>query len=293
MRRVVFDDHGRLRNGCWVLAFIAALAALSVVQYGLVEQLKAAGVPGGRWRLGVGFLTLLAATGVCTRLRGERLSSVGFKLDGRWARELGAGTALGIAQLVVATTLLWAVGGVRLGLDPDRSALAVLSGLGVYLLVALNEETLFRGFLFQRMREGMGLWPTQLALAALFALAHWQNPGMEGGTRVWATLDIGIGALVLGMAYVRTESLALPIGIHLGWNWMQGTILGFGVSGNQSHGWLKPVLLDRPDWVTGGPFGLEASVFGVVVDLTLLALLLAWRGSLPPAVPPVPPSSLP
>src|SRR5207342_863423 len=130
---------------------------------------------------------------------------------------------------------------VRFELDPARSLGAVAFGLYMFIFVAFLEELLFRGFLFQRLVAGMGVWPAQLALALLFALAHWGNPGMAGAAKVWATFDIALAAITLGLAYLRTGSLALPIGLHLGWNWAQGHVLGFGVSGIGLTGWLHPV----------------------------------------------------
>lgn len=102
----------------------------------------------------------------------------------------------------------------------------------------LLEELLFRGFVFQRMVDGIGPWPALVAMAVLFALAHWGNPGTDGATRAWATIDTALGAILLGLAYLRTGRLALPIGIHFGWNWAQGALLGFDASGLDQAGWL-------------------------------------------------------
>jgi len=125
---------------------------------------------------------------------------------------------------------------------------------------------------------GTGATVAQLLMAALFAIAHWGNPGMEGSTQLWASIDTALGAILLGLAYLRTGSLALPIGIHFGWNWMQGSCLGFDVSGLDQAGWLLPQLLDKPQWLSGGAFGPEASVFALVVDATAIALLWRWKG---------------
>jgi membrane protease YdiL (CAAX protease family) len=284
MRRVVFGLDGRLRNGWWALAFLAVLAVLLGVHVGVVRLLTWAGIPKGPWLFGLAALMVLAATWVCTRLRREPLSSVGLKLDARWARELGWGTALGAGQIALAAFMLWSLGGVRFQLDPAHGLRALATGFLVFVAVAFLEELLYRGFLFQRLRDGMGTWPAQVLLAALFALAHWGNPGMDGMVRIWATLDIAIGALVLGLAWLRTRSLALPVGIHLGWNWMQGPVLGFAVSGTGRHeGWFRPTFMGDPSWFSGGEFGLEASVFAVIVDVLLLGALLAWKGSTAPA----------
>ena len=133
--------------------------------------------------------------------------------------------------------------------------------------------------MFQRLVEGAGAWPALIGLALVFAVAHWGNPDMTGATKIWATFDTGLGAIVLGLGYLRTRSLAFPVGFHFAWNWTQGALLGFDVSGFDQAGWLQPLLLDKPEWMTGGNFGPEASVFAVIVDLTLIGLLWKWRGT--------------
>ncbi|MDP2875687.1 MAG: CPBP family intramembrane metalloprotease, partial [Holophaga sp.] len=128
--------------------------------------------------------------------------------------------------------------------------------------------------------DGIGEWPTQIVLALLFGIAHWGNPGMLGAVKYWATLDIALAAVFLGLAYLRTRSLALPIGIHLGWNWTQGNVLGFGVSGTTGHpGWIRPIFHGKPEWMSGGTFGIEASIFGVIAVLIGIYLLWQWKGS--------------
>ena len=225
------------------------------------------------------FIFVLLVTWCCTRLRRQSLGSVGFVLDRHWAIESALGAVIGIAAILSVTGLIYAAGGVHLTLDPARSLGAMVSAAWTFLLVALFEETLFRGFVFQRFVEGAGAWPAMITLALVFALAHWGNPDMTGATKVWATIDTGLGAIVLGLGYLRTRSLAFPVGFHFAWNWTQGGLLGFDVSGFDQAGWLQPLLLDRPEWVTGGSFGPEASVFAVIVDLTLIGLLWKWRGA--------------
>jgi membrane protease YdiL (CAAX protease family) len=168
---------------------------------------------------------------------------------------------------------------VRFELDPARSSSALLIGLYFFLFTALLEETLFRGFIFQRMLDGIGVWPALIAMAALFAVAHWGSPGMQGATEIAAFMDLFLAAVMLGLAYLRTRSLALPIGLHLGWNWTQGHVLGFSVSGYDFTGWLKPIFQGQAEWLTGGAFGPESSIFSPLVSLLMIVLLWRWKGS--------------
>jgi membrane protease YdiL (CAAX protease family) len=150
--------------------------------------------------------------------------------------------------------------------------------LAPFLALGIFEELIFRGYAFQRTVRRLGGFLALLLFALLFVAAHLGNPGMEGSTRAWASLNICISSVLLGLAWMRTKSLALPIGIHVGWNWAQGGILGLGVSGGKSAGFFAPVYHGAPKWMTGGDFGLEASLPTAVVALIACALLAAWGG---------------
>lgn len=278
MKHVFLDANQRLRNGWWIVIFIALMLASRAVYTPVSRALQQLGAVKD-WLEPLGFAFVLLVTWVCVRLRREPLSSIGFVLDRRWARQLGAGCLLGIGTALLAVALMSAVGGVQLEVDPARDVGVLANGLYTFLFVALFEEALFRGFVFQRFVAGAGVWIAQITMGLLFATSHWGNPDMHGATLAWATLELFLGAVLLGLAYLRTRSLALPVGIHLGWNWMQGHVLGFGVSGFEHAGWFRPLLQDAPEWVTGGRFGMEASVFAAIIDALLIVVLWKWKGT--------------
>jgi uncharacterized protein len=280
LKQAFLDSNQRLRNGWWILIFIALFLASRFVYTPVSRALQELGVSPHQLEP-LRFAFLLLVTWVCVRLRRESISSIGFVPDRRWAREFGAGSLLGLATVLLAVAMMWTVKGVRFELDPARSIGLLVDGAYLFLFVALFEETLFRGFVFQRLVAGAGVWIAQLMLGIVFATSHWGNPDMHGATLALATIELFLGAVLLGLAYLRTRSLALPIGIHLGWNWALGNLLGFGVSGFEHAGWFRPLLLDRPEWVTGGRFGPEASVFAAIVDVVLIGLLWKWKGSAP------------
>jgi membrane protease YdiL (CAAX protease family) len=139
-------------------------------------------------------------------------------------------------------------------------------------MAALGEELFCRGFLFQRLLAGLGVWPAQLLMAAFFVVTHWHNPGMSGAIKLLASLNVFVASILFGRAFLRTRRLALPLGIHWFANWTQGGLLGLAVSGHASIGVLTPSPMTGPDWLTGGPFGLEASIpgLGCVLGMTLV-----------------------
>jgi membrane protease YdiL (CAAX protease family) len=277
LNKLLCNDQGQLRNGWWIFLFIAVFMASQLVYHPVSKGLQHLGA-GKDWLSTLPVVFLLLVTWICMRLRQQPLSAVGLQLDAKWLRQVLYGMAFAAAMLLAVVALIFLAGGVSFDLGPTRGLATLACGVWFFAWVALLEELLFRGFVFQRLVDGIGAPIALLPMAALFALAHWGNPGMEGSALVWATIDTGLGAILLGLAYLRTGSLALPIGIHFGGNWVQGTLLGFDVSGLTQSGWLLPHRLAKPQWLNGGAFGAEASIFSVVVDATAVLLLWRWNG---------------
>lgn len=278
MNKLLRDDRGRLRNGWWILLFVAVFLASQLVYRPVSKGLQQAGV-GKEWLGPLPVAFLLLVTWICMSLRGQGLSGVGLRLDAKWLRQVLCGIAFGAALMLAVSASIFLAGGVRFALDPARGLAGLAYGAWFFAWAAALEELLFRGFVFQRLVDGIGARLALPLMAAMFAAAHWSNPGTEGSTLAVAMIDTGLGAILLGLAYLRTASLALPIGIHLGWNWAQGSLLGFDVSGFAQVGWLHPQLLDKPQWLTGGAFGPEASVFSIVLDVAAVLLLWRWKGT--------------
>ncbi len=159
------------------------------------------------------------------------------------------------------------------------AVVGVAAGLGVYRIVGAGdtstlvqqvisngvmpgfmEELLFRGILFRWLEEFAGSWIALVITSGLFGLAHILNP-----SATWfSSFAIAIEASLLGGAYMLTRSLWMSIGLHAAWNVTQGAIFGIAVSGNAARGLLKSEL-SGPAILSGGGFGLEASIIAVVI----------------------------
>ncbi len=276
MSKWFFDERGTLRSGWKVFGFFLLLMALgATVAFGM----RALGLQRG---LGVWTAAALVALAswFCVRLEGRAFTSLGLFPGWRWLLECLAGTLGGILLILITALLVRGIDGFHWERAAGIGTGQLLTPAWMLLGVALNEELLARGYPFQRLVEGAGPWVGQLVLAGVFALGHWGNPGMHGATRAWATLNIALAAILLGFCYLRTRSLALPIGVHLGWNWAQGSLLGFGVSGTTDiKGIWTPVFHGKPEWLTGGTFGLEASLPCTLVCGAAILLLWRWRGT--------------
>ena len=140
----------------------------------------------------------------------------------------------------------------------------------VFMLVGWHEELLSRGYWLQNLGVGLNLgWGVSLS-SALFALAHAANPNVS-----WeALLGLFAAGLFLAYGYLRTQQLWLPIGLHIGWNFFEGTVFGFPVSGSLFYRLIRHSV-SGPELITGGDFGPEAGLI-VLPMMVLGAGLIYW-----------------
>ncbi len=129
------------------------------------------------------------------------------------------------------------------------------------LIPGLSEEILARGILFRWIEEFAGSWVSLVLTSALFGLAHIMNPNATAFSSFAIAVEAG---LLFGGAYMLTRSLWLPVGLHAGWNFTQGEIFDVPVSGFDSHG-LVTAKLSGPALLSGGNFGLEASIIALII----------------------------
>ena len=258
------NSDRQLRNGWWIMIFFLALAALLMPVIITAQQNNA------EVSIGAQALIIVLATFICQLLRRQPMAELLGKFDLRWLKELGLGGVIGSALMLVPALLLGIFGWVRWQWNPEGISI-LLPSLLLFAGVAIAEELLFRGFVFQRLIAGLGQWTAQLIIAAFFLLTHLNNPGMTGSVKAMASINIFLASILFGLAFIQTKSLAMPLGLHWMANWVQGGVLGFGVSGAEQPGLLIPVFSDAPAWLIGGQFGLEASLPGLIcVVITIL-----------------------
>jgi uncharacterized protein len=262
------NSERQLRNGWWILIFFLVLALL------LFPTLLAAQQNNKEVSIGLQAVIIILASIICQLLRRRPVAELFGKFDVHWLKELCAGGLIGSAIMLIPALILGIFGWVKWQWNPEGISTLLSSAL-LFAGVAVAEELLFRGFVFQRLIAGLGQWSAQLIIAAYFLLTHLNNPGMTGSIKVMAGINIFLASILLGVAFIQTKSLAMPLGLHFMANFMQGGVLGFGVSGTEQSGLLMPVLGDAPAWLTGGQFGLEASLPGLIcVVITLLVLYM-------------------
>jgi membrane protease YdiL (CAAX protease family) len=269
--RALFVRDGRLRAGWRLLAYVILIFACSFV-IGLPAMSLAAFV------LPEGFfapllLNLLAypaiwlATWLAQRfLDKKRFVDLGFERPPGWWPELLVGVAFGgllmLGIFVLEMSLGWVrITGVAWQNGPLNAIRALALGSAVFVAVAFTEELLARGYLLQTVADGLNLAWGVLISSVIFGLLHATNPN---ATAI-STFNLVIAGLFLAVGYVVTRRLWLPIGLHFGWNFFQGTVFGFPVSGT-NFVTLVQQTETGPDMMTGGAFGPEAGLTGLAGD---------------------------
>lgn len=154
------------------------------------------------------------------------------------------GMGLGFGYFCALILIMSAIGLYKVVSIGTDQPLAIATELSMFLMVGVGEEIIFRGILFRWIDEKWGFLTALLVSSALFGLAHVFQPGATW----WSILAIAIEAgLLLGSAYKYARTLWLPIGIHWGWNFTQGNIFGFAVSGGDVGVSLIQSTVNGPD----------------------------------------------
>jgi membrane protease YdiL (CAAX protease family) len=213
----------------------------------------------------------LASAALWRRWGGPPLGSMGLRREGTWAREIVVGAALGPLAFALVLAVELAAGWAMVERGNVTPVGLVLGGLG-FTGVAVNEEVATRGFMLQVLARAWSPLVALVASSGLFAALHAPNPNAT----LVAIVLLTFAGLVLAWGYVATGRLWLPIAFHWSWNFAQGPLFGFPVSGLTGEG-LLAVTLTGPDWATGGSFGPEAGMLGLLAEAVVVAIILGWR----------------
>lgn len=273
MQGIFRNEHGNVRNGWKVAGFFILCTILVMLMVGvyMVVTTETDGqlLPPEAW---VTFGAVLLATLICVVAEGRTLASVGFALDRRALRLFGEGLAIGVALVLGTLLLVWLLGGVHLEradtINPAALAVTALTMLGAVLF----EETLFRGYGLRRAADGLGRGWALAVFALIFVLAHPMDSAMSQAAVLNSAANLLFASVLLGACYLKSGSIALPAGLHLGWNWTMQAI-GFSISGSYAGDSVwRPVFDSSNEWLTGGDYGLTGSA----LSLPLLALATWW-----------------
>ena len=203
----------------------------------------------------------------------KALSSLGF-VKRNWLKYLGWGIMFSLVQMGV-IALVYQVSGIgsfelnELSLEP---ILFILGLFPFWLLQGGTEEVATRGWLLTRIAARTNL-PLAIAISSsLFGILHMGNAGVT----FLSVLNIILDGVLAGLLFIYTDSIWLVVAQHDTWNYVQGNLLGFQVSGTGADASIFSFTMGSgPDWLTGGTFGAEGSIITTIV--LLLSLVIVYR----------------
>jgi membrane protease YdiL (CAAX protease family) len=202
--------------------------------------------------------------------------SLGLKINRKTLVDIFAGIGITLIMMGSIFAVLLGFGwltftGFAWQFDPISVVLTnIATFLIVFILVGWNEELFSRGYQLQTIASGLNLfWGAGLS-AAVFGLIHLRNPHAT-----WvSTAGIFFAGIFFAYAYIRTKQLWLPIGLHLGWNFFEGVVFGFPVSGLEIYRLVR-IQVNGPEFWTGGQFGPEAGLI-ILPSMVLGGMLIYW-----------------
>ncbi len=264
---------------------LSLIGLLAWVLAGTLGLVSGTGLTAGNMALQL--LIVLLATSLCARWLDRRpLDAFGLRMSPRWWLDLGAGFAIGAILMTGIFLFELEVGWVTI---VDRNVgpagrpfwLALADPFAAFIAVGFYEELMSRGYHLRNMAEGFhsgrvgpraALVLATVASAAVFGLLHAGN----ANATVISSINVGLAGCMLALGLLLTGELALPIGLHISWNFFQGNVFGFPVSGNPMPTRVFAVEQGGDPLLTGGAFGPEAGVIGLIAMLVGAGLIAAW-----------------
>lgn len=251
----MFQLVGMLAVGC-SLSDLDSFSNLSPTQFFVVELF--------------GFTGTLLTTLLFRRYMDRKtFKSLGFSIAGR-GKDMLAGLAGAILLFGVGTLALYLMGQIRFsGFQFDAASFLV--SFVLFVVVAINEETIIRGYILNNLLTRMNKYVALAISASVFGVLHIFNSGMD----VLPLVNLILAGILLGSAYIFTRNLWFSISLHLFWNFIQGPVLGYSVSGVKTSSLLKMSSLGDST-LTGGKFGFEGSIVCTILMVMAIAAVFTY-----------------
>lgn len=220
----------------------------------------------------------------------RKIRNFGFHFNKNWWLDLCFGVGLGAFMIslvfIVERSLGWiSISGTVHSLHSQSTFIVpLLVFLFFFISQGMSEELMSRGYLIKNLAEGFNLkilgpkWSILIAwclISILFGLAHIGNPNAT----IISTVNLMVIGLTMGAGLIFTGELAIPIGLHISWNFFQGNIFGFPVSGlSYPSEIISLIQINQtgPEKWTGGGFGPEAGLLGLFANLLGLLIIVWW-----------------
>lgn len=253
-------SQGWLRALIYFIGISLIVYVFQIAGSYVAGQFKPGAETGDNDVLGFGIMYLIMGIGITLFtwlirrfIDKKSFESLGFVRQG-YSNEAGLGFFCALALLGIGSILLIMAGYLSF-VAVSFSAGPLLLEIVIMMIIAFVEELMFRGYLLNNLMKSMNKWGALSITAALFSLFHGSNPDVT----LFAVINIFLAGLLLGINYIFTRNLWFSIFFHFAWNYFQGPVLGYDVSGLKLTSLLQQSMSGPKTW-TGGSFGFEGSL---------------------------------
>lgn len=286
------NKEGKVRSGWKIAAVLAITLAASIILSGILGGIA------GSYMSASGDMTVKSFTDITYTERGEsirkivntiamllqeiifiitpiiawklvmkrKVTEMGFPTLKSHTVEFINGLVIGIVSISLVFAALVLSGSAQVESWTPRFAFSQLVYVFVFISVGFAEEIFGRGYVMSVLRQTKNKPVIVLVSAAIFALLHSGNSGI--GPLPY--LNLALFGVFTAYIYLRSGNIWMCIGYHITWNYFQGYVYGFKVSGTDSQGMLT-TLFPKDTILNGGAFGPEGGLF--VTAVILLGIL--------------------
>jgi membrane protease YdiL (CAAX protease family) len=194
--------------------------------------------------------------------------SIGFQLKYH-TFDIIEGLIVGVLIMPVGFLILLTLNEIEL-VAIDFNIYKVLISIVLFVFVALNEEIFVRGYVLNNFLQSMNKYIALILSSLIFSLLHFFNPNFD----LISFINIFLAGILLGVSYIYTKNLWFPIALHFSWNFFQGTVFGFKVSGKSLYSIINHHPVNN-NLLNGGDFGFEGSILCLI--FTVIAIFVIRR----------------
>jgi uncharacterized protein len=282
LREVMIGPRG-LRAGWRLVIFLLMLVAMGAVARTIIIRflIPAGFAPDQFTPSSVAvpdafFVCIIAvAAWVMSKIEGRQIGQYGLPVKQGLMKQLWLGLWMGFLASSATVLIIYLLHGLQIASPTIHGTTLLMPAAawgGAFLLSAIAEEFLFRGYAQFTLTTGIGFWPAAAASCTAFGWSHLSNKGEN----IFGALSVLSFGLLLCLFLRRTGTLWCAVGFHLGYDWSQTFFYGVPNSGFIPSHNLFSVTLNGPQWLTGGTVGPEASVICPLV-LAVVAILFSLR----------------
>ena len=252
--------------GMMVLALIFGLD-FSTIATNARDFIKDIGLPANITIAFFGFMGMLVMAWIFRRfIDGKTFNSLGFKFS-EYKKDFLIGLLFGFVLIASGFVILLILGNLSIS-DTNFNIPLLFGYVFLFTIGSLNEEIMIRGYILTNFCDSMNKYIALIVSSLLFAIMHLANANVT----VLSFVNIFLAGTLLGIYYIHKRNLWFPISLHFSWNFFQGPIFGFEVSGVDITGVIIQDI-QGPDLITGGTFGFEGSIIATLLMVISIVLL--------------------